>query len=84
MKPILTGTANETPAQAQQSTSSSDPLGQLFPLMALGGMNDKFFSNYLVLNMLGGGQNNLVRGGPLNGMNPLLLGPMLGMEMGLF
>lgn len=52
--------------------------------MALGGMNDKFFSNYLVLNMLGGGQNNLVRGGPLNGMNPLLLGPMFGMEMGLF
>jgi hypothetical protein len=58
-------------------------MGQLFPLMALGGgMNDKFLSSYFVLNMLGG-QSNTMRGG-LTGMNPLFLGPMFGMEMGLF
>lgn len=74
IKTILTGAQNETPAQAQKT---QDPMGQLFPLMALGGMSDKFLSSYLVMNMLGG-QNSM------GGMNPLFLGPMFGMDMGLF
>lgn len=79
IKTILTGAQNETPAQAQKT---QDPMGQLFPLMALGGMSDKFLSSYLVMNMLGG-QNSMMPG-TMGGMNPLFLGPMFGMDMGLF
>lgn len=79
IKTILTGAQNETPAQAQKT---QDPMGQLFPLMALGGMSDKFLSSYLVMNMLGG-QNSMMPGA-IGGMNPLFLGPMFGMDMGLF
>lgn len=50
--------------------------------MVFGGMSDKFFFSYFVMNMFGG--QNLMMFGVMGGMNLFFLGLMFGMDMGLF